>query len=397
MKSKKLLATVGASALAVTMLIGAGTFAYLNDTSDIKVNEFSPNKVTVDLEETTSDYEIIPGTTQDKDPTATITNTVDAYLFVEITDETDGLVDWEIADGWTALDGYENVYYREVAADADTKEFAVLKDNQVSYDSSITNEDMIDDATLSFVAKAIQKAGFDSAAAAYAQTPVSATTDDDITTALAAGQSVKLQNDIEDGTGLKAASGDDVVIDLNGYTLDVENAVGSSGTETLATQFLKGSTVTLKDGDLTFGDSVKMVIQNYGNTTIDSVDMDCSDNSNVLYVISNNYGKTTITGDCQIIAPSGSVAVDVMDWTNSAYYDDGSVVEFDENFTGLVDGKIDVYQYPVDADAGTTAELIIKGGTFQNTGLTLEQFSAYVPDGYEVTETSDGVYVVTAE
>lgn len=161
--------------LSAAMLIGGGTYAYLQgETHEVK-NNFKTNQVLVDLDETTgNDYNIIPGTTQEKDPKVTVTNTVDAYVYVEVTDATDGLVDYEIADGWIKLDGYDNVYYREVAADADTKEFPVLKDNSVSYDATLENSDMVDiegnlkqGVSLTFNALAIQKAPFDNEKDAY--------------------------------------------------------------------------------------------------------------------------------------------------------------------------------------------------------------------------------------
>ena len=65
------------------MIIGGGTYAYYQDVSEEKVNTFNANQVTVDLQETTGDeYNIIPGTSQKKDPKVTVNNTVDAYVFV---------------------------------------------------------------------------------------------------------------------------------------------------------------------------------------------------------------------------------------------------------------------------------------------------------------------------
>lgn len=162
--------------LAAVMFIGGGTYAYLQGKTEDTVNNFIANKVTVVLSETTGDsYNIIPGTKQAKDPTVTVDNTVDAYVFVEITDDTYGLVDYEIADGWEKLDGYNDVYYREVAQDAELKIFPVLKDNIVSYSPSIENSDMFDedgttlkdDITLTFNALAIQKTPFDGPKDAY--------------------------------------------------------------------------------------------------------------------------------------------------------------------------------------------------------------------------------------
>lgn len=182
-KKKKLLTTGLAVALAALLLIGGGTFAYLQSTSDDVANNFKTNQVKVDLKEATGDeYNIIPGTTQPKDPTVTVDNTVAAYVFVEVTDKTDGLVTYEIADGWTRLDGYDGVYYREVAQNADMKEFSVLKGDEVTYSANIKNEDMLegenlkDGIELTFKALAIQKEGFADAVTAYKKgIPVSVT------------------------------------------------------------------------------------------------------------------------------------------------------------------------------------------------------------------------------
>ena len=76
MKSKKKMTTTAlAVALAVLLLIGGGTFAYLQSTSKDVKNNFSANQVTVNLNETTgSDYNIVPGTSQKKDPKVTVNN-----------------------------------------------------------------------------------------------------------------------------------------------------------------------------------------------------------------------------------------------------------------------------------------------------------------------------------
>ena len=101
------------------MVLGGGTYAYLQGTTDDVVNNFNTNKVLVDLSETTgSDYNIIPGTEQSKDPTITVNNTVPSYVYAIVTDNTDGLVDYTIAEGWTELEGWNvgatKVYYRTV-------------------------------------------------------------------------------------------------------------------------------------------------------------------------------------------------------------------------------------------------------------------------------------------
>lgn len=171
-KKRKALTTALAVILAIALVFGGSTFAYLQASSDDVVNEFKTNQVTVDLKETTgNEYNIIPGTSQEKDPTVTVNTTVPAYVYVEVTDTTDNLVEYAIAAGWMQLDGYDNVYYREADADA---AFPVLENNRVSYSKDLTNSDMVidngdgtyslkDDITLSFNASAIQKEPFDDA------------------------------------------------------------------------------------------------------------------------------------------------------------------------------------------------------------------------------------------
>lgn len=178
-KKGKTLTTAIAVILAVLIAIGGSTFAYLQAETDDVVNEFAANQVTVDLKESTDGkYNIIPGTSEFKDPTVTVNTTVPAYVYVEVTDNTENLVTYAIADGWTQLEGYPNVYYRELDSAADNEKFEVLKNNTVSYDDAIVNSDMLiqnddgtyslkDGITLSFKALAIQKEGFSDEVEAY--------------------------------------------------------------------------------------------------------------------------------------------------------------------------------------------------------------------------------------
>ena len=164
---KKSVLTIISLATALTVVIG-GTFAYLQDSSETVRNEFEKNKVEVDLTESTDGYDIVPGTSQEKDPTVSGEATLPTYVFVQVEDETNGLVTYEIADGWTQLADVPGVYYREVE-DGDF-EFGVLKGDKVTYSDAITNADMDaagDDVALSFTAHAIQKAPFADAAEAW--------------------------------------------------------------------------------------------------------------------------------------------------------------------------------------------------------------------------------------
>ena len=248
-KKAKVLTSVAAVALAASMIIGGGTYAYLQGVSDDVVNIFNANQVTVDLQETTgSEYDIIPGTSQEKDPKVTVTATVDAYVFVEVTDNTGGLVNWEIAEGWKELTGFgKTVYYREVKASDEAYEFDVIKDNEVYYDASLINEDMLDEngelkdgLELTFKAYAIQKNMDTYSNGSYknfsnAEAYIIASTDDAIAvttksraiTALKYNKNVVLGADMETIKLMRTSSnGQNVYIDLNGYTVNSATSDG---------------------------------------------------------------------------------------------------------------------------------------------------------------------------
>lgn len=167
--------------LAATLVLGvavAGTLAWLKDQTDEVVNTFTVGNIDITLEETTTDYKMVPGSDIDKDPVVTVEGGSEAcYLFVEVTKSTDPALDdyieYEIADGWTLLDGTTNIYYREVVASDDDQEFSVLKDDQVSVKVDVTKE-MMDaletsgkNPTLTFKAYAVQKENIADAATAW--------------------------------------------------------------------------------------------------------------------------------------------------------------------------------------------------------------------------------------
>lgn len=175
LNKKNLFVSCMAVCLAATMIIGGGTFAYLQDTTEDVVNNFNTNKVAVELNEASGqDYDIIPGTSETKDPTVTVDATAAAYVYVEVKDTTEGLVTYEIAEGWTELPDTPGVYYREVEGSDAKQTFPVLKDNTVSYDKTLQNSDMVDASgklksgkKLTFNAYAIQQEPFSDAKSAY--------------------------------------------------------------------------------------------------------------------------------------------------------------------------------------------------------------------------------------
>ena len=181
MKKKAIVAVV-ALALVLCFAIG-GTLAWLVDKSDAVVNTFTYGDINIDLSETTgNEYKMIPGNDITKDPKVTVEKDSEAcWLFVKIeksANYADYLADYTIADGWTALDGVDGVYYREVNADtakAGTS-YQVLKGDTVTVLDSVKKSDMeaikngtVDEPTLTFTAYAVQKDGFDTAALAWAE------------------------------------------------------------------------------------------------------------------------------------------------------------------------------------------------------------------------------------
>lgn len=293
--SKKNIAITGvAVSLAAVMLIGGGTFAYLKGETDPITNSFRTNQVQVSLEETTgNEYNIIPGTTQRKDPKVTVNNTVDAYVFVEVADATEGLVRYAIADGWIPLDGVPNVYYRLVSAAQDVKEFSVLANDEVRYSKALENDDMTDgsgslkrDINLTFNAVAIQAEPFANAEEAYKAKDSIITSDTDvIEAAIMDGMPVVLSADAKVDSAVLDRAGAD--IDLNGRELKI------GGTTPIVLNSSKS--ISLKDGTLVLENQnsrrVGIAICEGGNLELNDVNMTATD---VSMVVDKGTNKATV-------------------------------------------------------------------------------------------------------
>ena len=373
MKSKKKMTTTAlAVALAVLLLIGGGTFAYLQSTTGDVKNNFNANQVTVSLEETTgNNYNIIPGTEQSKDPKVTVNNTVDAYVYVEVTDTTQGLVEYSIADGWTSLDGFEGVYYREVAKSTDPQVFNVLKDDKVSYSTALENSNMLDadgnlkdGIELTFKAHAIQKAGFDDALAAYKQIPMQVGSDKDLKSAIQSGKSILLSKDItisteqDDYTEYNLA--ENATLDLNGNTLTVPFLKG----------IFQGENVTLKNGTVESKASYPLFIGNGTEKTSITVE---NVNLNGINVFEGSAVLKNVTADA----------------SSKQYYavwaDHGATITIESGtFTG--GSNSDAVLAAAESEDGPAGSIIIKGGKF-NTDV-----STYVAYGYHVER--DGIWYI---
>lgn len=218
---------------------------------------------------------------------------------------------------------------------------------------------------------------YDAAAAFPGVTPVANAAD--VATAVAplanaatAGDepvSIALTEDVEDITGIVTQSGADLTVDLGNNELTVATPVGSTGTETLGMQVLKGSTVTLENGTFApASSSVKMLINNYSTLNLKDVTLDGT-NLNGTYTLSNNCGNVTISGNTNILTSgAGKVAFDLW-YGMSPVYDEGIRVTFDDTFTGTVDGDIEYGAANAGAarnpDWKDSTVLVIKGnGTF---------------------------------
>ena len=147
MKKKIVLASIVALSLALVVAVGV-TVAYLFVKTDSVVNTFEPSNIEVTLTETTgTSYKMIPGTTLAKNPTVTVVNDIDCYVFIKVekTNDPDKYLDYSIITGdteWKALDGYGDVYYRVVGKDDAIKTFSILTNNQVTVKNSVTKEMM---------------------------------------------------------------------------------------------------------------------------------------------------------------------------------------------------------------------------------------------------------------
>ncbi len=169
--------------LAVVLLVGCiigGTVAWLTDKTNPITNTFTYGDINITLQETTGgDYKIVPGVDIRKDPKVTVKKDSEAcWLFVKVEEKgtfVANKVTYSIDDGWTQGDGTEipaNVYYRAVAAVTNDTDFAVLKDNKIYVSEELSKSDIQSISAqpkLTFTAYAVQKAGIDTVAAAWAK------------------------------------------------------------------------------------------------------------------------------------------------------------------------------------------------------------------------------------
>lgn len=151
---KKSLALVLALAMIVVCVVG-GTLAWLIATTGSVTNTFTYGDINIELKETgataavdgsaTKEFKMIPGYTIDKDPKVTVlAGSEKCYLFVKVEKSAnfDSFMTYEMATGWTALDGVSGVFYRVVDTDQMGTPISVLANDRVTVKNTVTKDDM---------------------------------------------------------------------------------------------------------------------------------------------------------------------------------------------------------------------------------------------------------------
>ena len=195
-KRKALLLTFCAVLLVVASVLG--TIAYLT-ANDTVTNTFTVGQVAINLDEAKvnpdgtpvpdanrvkeNSYKLLPGHEYTKDPTVHV-NAVseDSWIFVKVengiaayeanaTKDYKQIADQITANGWTALEGVANVYYKSYAQSATGTDFVVFENfkvsdiaNTVDGWANITEKVIVN-------AYAIQADGFTTAEEAWAAFP----------------------------------------------------------------------------------------------------------------------------------------------------------------------------------------------------------------------------------
>lgn len=174
--NKKILTTLALIMCAVLLTVGT-TLAWLTDQSNKIENTFTVGDIEIELEESDNlDLKIVPGKEITKDPQVTVlANSENCYLFVKLekVNNFDAYMTFEMAEGWTALDGVDGVYYRLVDLSENDQTFDVIKDNTIIVYSELTKTELAVANTrnpqLNVQAFAVQELGSANASEAWAK------------------------------------------------------------------------------------------------------------------------------------------------------------------------------------------------------------------------------------
>lgn len=185
-KKKVFLTVLCAAALVVASVLG--TMAFLTSKDQVN-NTFTVGKVAITLDEAkvtdmgapvegadrvkANTYKLIPGHEYTKDPTIHVDkDSENSWIFVKVDNglaniEADTKIAKQITDnGWTALDGVTGVYYKQYTSAATATDLAVFGAFKIKDDADVST---YSNAKIDVYGYAIQKDGFDTAAAAWAE------------------------------------------------------------------------------------------------------------------------------------------------------------------------------------------------------------------------------------
>ena len=188
MKSKKKVFLTVLCAVALVVASVLGTMAFLTSKDQVN-NTFTVGKVAITLDEAkvtdmgalvagadrvkANTYKLIPGHEYTKDPTIHVDkDSENSWIFVKVDNglaniEADTKIAKQITDnGWTALDGVTGVYYKEYTSAATATDLAVFGAFKIKDDADVST---YSNAKIDVYGYAIQKDGFDTAAAAWAE------------------------------------------------------------------------------------------------------------------------------------------------------------------------------------------------------------------------------------
>lgn len=192
MKNTKRILLVAVAALLLVAVSVGGTLAWLVDNTDPVTNTFTAAGIDIELTETKDpdgnwSMQLIPGTSKTKNPVVTVIRThedeegntvqgtdVDIYLFVKFEDTMAGTCltyesNLNEDNGWFALDGVANVWYRVVRATEANPVYHLLKDDTVSVASTVDKSRTNVSGSMTYTAYAIQTEGFATAELAWAE------------------------------------------------------------------------------------------------------------------------------------------------------------------------------------------------------------------------------------
>ncbi len=181
---------------------------------------------------------IVPGTTQPYNGKVVLQKGDAGYVFLEVTDNTDKLVGYELDGSWQRMEGVDGLFYQQVTAREAEQELNILKNPEVSYSAALNNQDMVDEngnlkqgLALSFKAYAVLQTDI-TLEDAEKLVPREISTGREFSQAVTDGRSVRLTQDIQLPWNVTIRK--PMVIDLNGkaisnpadrpYTLQIEDA-----------------------------------------------------------------------------------------------------------------------------------------------------------------------------